>query len=433
MLCCGFQEVKITPPLHLSLPGYFENRLSTGVKDDVYAKAMVLISESTNLCVITLDAIGISGQDVRTIRKLIQERIPIPEENIMVAATHTHTGPPLADTFQNQRDDAYCSFLFQKITDAACRAYKSRKRCQIGLGRGEEKEISFNRRYFMRDGSLITNPPLGDPNIAEPAGPIDPEIITVCVKDQEGAPLGAIINFACHADIVGGEKLSADYPGALSRALKRVYGERFVSLFVNGCCGDIEHTDPIGGKAPQPDHACKMGRILAGEVEKIWEKSEFFSTLKVSVLNKSFLSKTRALSNDQLKSAEKTVQNAQADFSDRVWAEELLAYQRTVKKQERVSIQAFRIGDMVLVGLPAEIFVRIGLAIKSRSPFAYTMLSSQTNGRFGYIPTAEAFKQGGYEPKTTRMSRLPPETGARLTALVVEMTKELFVDRRHVP
>jgi hypothetical protein len=95
----------------------------------------------------------------------------------------------------------------------------------------------------------------------------------------------------------------------------------------------------------------------------------------------------------------------------------------------RAEVQAIRIGGIALVGLPGEFFVEFGLEIKKRSPaalFEKTFVVGLANGSVGYVPTKEAFAQGGYEPTPWRFSRLAPEAGRMCVESAVNQLRNLF-------
>ena len=423
MLKGALREVVITPPLGVSIPGYFENRLSAGVKDELHAKALAVSDGESDALIIAVDAVGLYASDVAAIRRRVAEFTGISPQQIMVSATHIHTGPPVANTFENRRDDDYCAYMTRKTADAAIEAYRQMAPCRIGAGRGEERGISFNRRYFMKDGTVRTNPGFNNPDTVKPAGPIDPEVAVLRIEDLQGRPLGAIVNFACHPDVVGGAQYSADYPGELSRVLKKAYGEQFVTLFLLGTCGNINHIDVR--RKEGPEHYKKMGRILAGEVQKVWEKIQPQEDATVAAAGTEITVRTRNISPAQLEQARRAADDQSLPAIERIYARELLEYVKIVHTEEEAEVSGIRVGPLAIACLPAEVFVELGLEIKSRSLLPVTMIATQTNGRFGYIPTREAFAQGGYEPRTTRMNRLVPEAGEQFTAAAQAVLAQL--------
>src|SRR5690554_5997301 len=129
---------------------------------------------------------------------------------------------------------------------------------KIGTGRGYVDNIAFNRRYFMKDGSVKTNPGVLNPNIDKPAGPIDPDVLVMKIEDMDGNILGAVVNFACHLDVVGGNEYCADYAGELSKTLKSFYGKDFITLFLTGLSGNINHINPNETIFRRNNHYKKM-------------------------------------------------------------------------------------------------------------------------------------------------------------------------------
>lgn len=425
MIKCGMSEIPITPPLGLSIPGYFENRLSSGIKDELYAKAMVLDDGKNAAAFICLDAVAVYADQVRIIRERVSENTGIPFESIMVSATHIHTGLPVANSFKCLRDDAYVAFMLKKAADAAIISFNKRKPVRIGFGSGREDSISFNRRFFMKDGTVRTNPGFGNPDMVRPAGPIDPEVAVIRIDDLDGVPVGVVINFACHPDVVGGTEYSGDYPGELSRMLKKTLGNEIVSIFFNGTCGNINHLNAAGGVKPEAGHHIKMGRILAGEVLKVREKIKVKEDLEVRSSMGSIKSATRIVTSEDVEKAHEILASQTAPQIEKIYANEILVYSESVRSDEIVELQVITVGELAVAGLPGEVFVELGLDIKGRSPFKHNMISTNANARFGYIPTPEAFEQGGYEPRTTRVNRLEPGAGSKMVETVLEMMQGL--------
>jgi hypothetical protein len=118
----------------------------------------------------------------------------------------------------------------------------------ISVGRGREENISFNRRFLLRDGTVKMNPGRMNPAIVRPMGPIDPEVGVVYIESAEGTPLVTIVNFALHVAVVGGNRVSADYPHTLAQTLARVKGESMLTIFINGMSGNVNHIDSYRAK-----------------------------------------------------------------------------------------------------------------------------------------------------------------------------------------
>lgn len=251
LLQVGAAEVVITPPLGISMAGYYEDRKASDVHDDLFAHAMVFAGAGRAAALVICDLIGLSPEVTGAARDLIETRTGIPRQAVMVCCTHTHTGPVVATkkTSFGEPDAAYVDLVTRKIADAVHLAWLRRRPAAIRAGRSRADGIAFNRRYWMRDGRLRTNPPFQSPDIGEPAGPIDPEVGVLLASDADGSAIALVSNFALHPDQVGGTAIGADYEGVARRLLQSVLGPGVGVLCGNGCCGDINHWDMTAARA----------------------------------------------------------------------------------------------------------------------------------------------------------------------------------------
>jgi hypothetical protein len=414
MLKCGMSEVIITPELGACIPGYLTERKATGIKDELYAKAMVLSKDNYVLALIAMDILDIERNTVMEIRERVHNLTGIPPENIMVCATHTHTGAAVVNSFVTKADQEYLSFLVRKASDAALIAYNRLKPAKIGCGAGVEKDIAFNRRYFMKDGRVLTNPGIMNPLIDRPAGPTDPEVIVLRIDDFDDNPIGVVTNYTCHLDVVGGTEYCADYAGELSRVLKKALANDMVSIFLTGASGNINHIDVNGNTGKNPEHYKKMGRILAGEVIKVREKINTADELMLYAESITTPIVKRQLSEDDFKAAINIIHTHSQNDNDRIFAKEVLEFQKIEPEFFDVEVQTLKIGDASITGLSGDVFTEFGLEIKEKSLNKYNMISTHTNGRNGYIPTKDAFNQGGYEVRTSRSNKLERDAGYKM-------------------
>jgi neutral ceramidase len=409
---CGMSEIVITPPLGNFIPGYFHERKSTGIKDDLYAKAMVLEVNNDTVAFIVLDIIDLTRKVVQQIRDRVNTYTGIASSRIMLTATHTHTGGPIIPGFSGNINDEYLSLLADKAADAAIIAFNNRKEANIGFGLGSESDIAFNRRFFMKDGFVRTNPGIGNPNIDKVEGSIDPQVSVIRIDDKEGNPIGVVSNYACHTDVVSGTEYSADYPGEISRVIKRVLGNHVISLFLMGASGNINHIDVSGKMKLLPDHYKKMGKVLAAEIIRVREKIKFSDKIELDVKQDVFSVSLRHPSDAEVEAARSLLQSGSQDQVELAFAQQIAKIIESNKQTEEIEIQAFKIGELAIVALPAEIFVEFGLQIKEDSPFKLNMIGELANGSgSGYVCTLQAFELGGYEPRITSSSRLAREAG----------------------
>ncbi|WP_262679750.1 neutral/alkaline non-lysosomal ceramidase N-terminal domain-containing protein [Paenibacillus sp. J5C2022] len=436
MIRCGMVELDITPPLGNTIPGYFYVRQSTGIRDPLYAKALVMESGGTQVAFVSLDCLTLTRSVVIRIRERIHAETGISPSNVMVSATHTHTGPPVKSNTIFEANHEYLDWMADKAADAAIMAYRTRREAQVGFASGHEEDIAFNRRFRMNDGTVKTNPGIGNPQVHCATGPIDPEVSVMRIDDTAGNPIGVVTNYACHTDVVGGTEYSGDYPGELSAVIKKVLGAEVVSLFMMGASGNINHIDVQGGcsddNASLSRHYEKMGRILAGEVVKVREKIRTSpDSVKLEIRQSFFPMEYRAPTDSEVSAARTTLRTVSPQDVEHAFAKELLEAAEMKDGAVEIEIQAVRIGDYAVIGLPAELFVEFGLEIKDKSPFRMTFINELCNGSVdAYLCTREAYRQGGYEPRITSKNRLVEEAGEIMVKQSLELLQRMTVPDR---
>ncbi|MBD2861857.1 neutral/alkaline non-lysosomal ceramidase N-terminal domain-containing protein [Paenibacillus oceani] len=426
MLLCGMSELDITPPLGSSIPGYTEERKSVGIRDPLYAKAWVVESDETVLAFIAVDALYIPAREANRIRERLLTYTGIPVERTMVSATHTHTGPPVRIGLDGSLSEEYLAYMADRAADAAIVAYNGRKPARIGWGTGQVGDVSFNRRYWMKNGQLRTNPGRLNPDIDRPAGPIDPELSVVRVDSLDGQPMGILTSFACHTDTTGGSVYSGDYPAILSAAVKKSLGEHVVSLFLLGACGDINHTDPGKPMPAERNFPQIIGQRLAGEALRVRECIETSTDAEAGAVRAFIPMKLREASQREIEHARSVLRDNRAVGAERFFAEQVLKVAELPGGEALLEVQAIHLGDLAFVGLPGELFMELGLAVKMASPYASTIVNTLCSGSiYGYVCTEAAYEQGGYEPRLKVFNRIAPGTGERLTQCASALLEQL--------
>jgi len=432
----GVAAVKITPPLGAPMAGYYYVRGAEGVHDDLYAKTLVVEKDGTRIAIVSCDLIEISAELAAEIRLLAEASAGIPANHIMISATHSHTGPVILSpanmygTDEKVRDllADYMKELPGLVAESIIQANDGIQPARLSFGRGYEETISFNRRFFMTDGTVGWNPGKLNPKIIKPAGPIDPEVGILYAESAEGKPLSTYVNFALHLDITGGLEISADMPYTLSNILCGLKGEEMVTLFGQGCCGNINHINVKSGE-PQKGHdeAERIGTVLAGEVIKTYTLLEPLEVDVIRARSEIVELPLAPFSEDDLAHAREITQkfgeqNA-APFMEMVNAFKIVDVAERKGKPIEAEVQVFTLGDdFALVSLPGEVFVELGIYIKERSPFPGTMVLELTNGSVDYIPDRKAFVEGNYEAVSARCA---PGSGEFLVERVLEILNEM--------
>ena len=235
----GTAAVTITPPLGVPMAGYYHARGAAGVRDELYASPLVLEHDGASVAFVCLDLISTTRALVERARVEIEKTTGLKGAHVMISATHAHTGPELAE--RGKRSDTlggkselivtYTDRLPALIAESVKRAEEQLAPARLSVGVVREEHLSFNRRYYLRDGTVGWNPGKLNPDIVMPAGVIDPDVgvlyaETAALPNQPAKPIATYVNFAMHPDTTGGLKFSADYPGALARILADYRGPR---------------------------------------------------------------------------------------------------------------------------------------------------------------------------------------------------------------
>ena len=438
MMKVGFAEVDIAPPLGIEMSGHWNVRVSKGVRDPLFAHAMVIDDDRAPICLITCDVLSLRRSTVLAAREAISEATGIAPNRIGISATHTHYGPMTAQlwTRDQQPDADYLADMLAGIIAAGISAFEARRPAQIGIGWTFEGKLSFNRRFMMRDGNVLMHPPVGSSDILYAEGPTDPEVGIIAARDADGNPLGYWVNFACHATVAGtADEFSADYPGALAAEIKRRRGDEVVTLFGNGCCGNLCQIDVFDPDRPRSgDELLRiMGEGLADSVERGEAEMDFADDLALDVRSAEIAIPLRRIPDEMVAEAERVLANASPDpdaeeHRDIKYAEMWLELTERKRTEPMIlgQVQVFRIGEVAVVLLPGEVFVEYGLEIKLKSPAQRTFVVELANSIMGYVPTRRAFEGGGYEQKTGSNSKLSPLAGEFLVETALALLDSMF-------
>ncbi len=440
-------SVKITPPLGTGLSGYFTERKADGVHDDLYAKILYLEKDSANVMIIACDLIGVPAEFAYPLRKQISGRTGIPVPSIMVCATHTHTGPVMRG---DKADNGCLARIREDIADSAAGLPASAREGFLEYGSSTLSGYAFNRRYVMKDGSVLTNPGADNPDVVKPAGPVDESVNVIQLKNSAGEVGAVCVNAGLHPDTVSGSKISADWPGRLSKRVMDEFGADVPVLVINGTQGDINHFDVMGGRVEQSiEEAERIGSAYGKKVVEICRDA---GSVKVDKLDSRFelaVVPRRRISGEDLKAAEETVRKygdeydieksgrmlesqdiARGDIAVRVFfAKNMISFNEKYKGTSvELEMSALRIGEIAFLGVGGELFTEIGLAIKEESPFKHTLIAVLANGYNGYLVSAGAFKGGGYETMPRDTSQFGEEAEGIIRKTALKMLGELRRD-----
>lgn len=436
----GIAVADITPPIPFRMSGYFMERLSTGMKDPLHAKAVVFQQGDESAALVFCDLVGISLEVSSEARRRASEKTGIPAARIAVAATHSHTGPLYFGALHDHLHELsvarfgkdpyetaeYRVKLADRIVAAIVEAKASLNPVELKSGYAQEDRLSFNRRFHMKDGSVRFNPGELNPNIVRAAGPTDPQVGLVLLEAPGATvPLAGIVSFSMHLDTVSGTEYSADYPKFVEDQLRESIGPQFTLLFGTGTCGDINHIDV---RTRDRRSAATIGGMLAETIERAIDTPRVLSDVLPSLAVRSIKVDVplQTYSESEITDARKNmylIGTRELPFLEQVEAYKITDLQRRQGETLPLEVQAFRLSrETAIVTLPAEVFVELGLAIKAASPFKTTLVVELANDSLGYIPTKKAFMEGSYEIVN---SRVAPGGGERLVEAAIGLLKEL--------
>jgi len=427
----GFARTDLTPPVGAEVPGGFHKSFSKGIHDPLFAEAAVFSDGTTQVAVVGVDLIMLPRDVVADARRQAESLCGVPAANILLAASHTHNGGPVVDCLGSERDPEYCRTAATRIAQAIAAAHAAMQDARLAADSGEVHRVGFNRRFKMKDGSVKTHPGKMNPDIVEPAGPVDPEVAVIAVENTQGELLGCIVNHAMHGTTLGGNEISADWPCYLRKTIRGGVGADIGVVFLNGACGDVTQ---VNNQSPPPTEfgegsARFVGMTVGAEALKIIARAKFSDTVPLKVVSEAVQLPIRDLAaNDaELLTREAPGAGLGSGVED-IYAKEAALVREMKAKSPVVTeeVQVLGIGPAAIVSNPTEYFCALGLAIKKDAPAKPVMIAELSNGYAGYAPTADAFTGGGYEVRTARSSFLAPGAGEQL----VDVSRRLLAKLR---
>jgi neutral ceramidase len=445
----GAATSNITPPLGMDIIGGFNPSPSTHVHDELHARCLVLDDGKTRLAFAVCDLVGIHRLVCEKARASIAERSKIPPTHVLISATHTHSASSALgkDRFRHDQElDEYQTFVARRIADGVACAINNLRPAQIAFGTAEAPEHLFNRRWFMKPGTMPQNPfgtaddlvkmnpGAGNANLSEPAGPTDPTISFLALREPGGRPISVFAAYSLHyVGGVGNGHISADYFAIFANHLGRLLdAERpdrpFVGIMANGTSGDVNN---INFRQPRPrQQPYEQMRYVAEDVAaKVHAAMKDVKYQDHVTLDARFREPTIAWRHptpEQLEWAKKTVSAGRKPGdpgNSFAYAERALRMQ-DYPATTTVPLQALRIGDVCIGTMPVEVFTEIGLEFKQKCPLQPAFMVELAGGSFGYLPTPRQHKLGGYET-WLGTNRLEIEASDKLLAELLAMSEEL--------
>ena len=443
----GAYASNVTPRLGVSIAGGMRESFIQHIHDQLHARCLVLDDGQDRLVIVLVDSCMILRETLDAAKELIEKETGIPKENILIAATHSHSAPTSAYVFQSEPDPGYREFLIRRIADGVKCAVGNLAPAKIGWGSGEEPNQVFNRRWYLKEGAISPNPfgeidqvqmnpRRGSPELISPAGPTDPEVSFVVIRSLDDRPLALLANYSLHyVGNVGGRNASADYFGFFADRIQELMGADrqdppFLGILSNGTSGDINNINfTAPGKRQKPFEQIRIvSNAVAKAVMDSLDSVEYHDWVDLDSAQREISLGVRRPSPEEVAEAKKILAEAK-DPNDlqglrNIYAKEtvdLSAYPEEVP----LILQTLKIGDLGIAAIPCEVFVEVGLEIKDRSPFDDTFTIELANGYNGYLPTPKHHELGGYETWRAKSSYLEAEASPKIVNTLMDLFKEI--------
>jgi hypothetical protein len=447
----GAARGNITPALGSEIVGGFLPFPSTHVHDDLWVRCLALDDGTTRVVFAVCDLLGVSAGVAHEARRLVQEETSVPAGHVLVSATHTHSAASALgnryDVLLPEKLNDYQKAVARRIADTARCALNNLEPAHIGWASAEAPEHVFNRRWHLKPGTMPVNPfgntddvvkmnpARGSPDLVKPAGPTDPEVFLIAVRTPAGRPIALFANYSLH--YVGGVRdadISADYYGIFNDRVQELLGADrqeppFVSILSNGTSGDINNIDfTRKGEKIQPYEKMRaVADDVAGKVCAAYRTIAWRERATLGAAFEEIELRFRLPTPEQLARAKEILARIEPGKKPSTLPE--IYADRTVKtegmpEQWKFPLQAFCIGEIGVATFPTEVFCEIGLEMKRRSPLKPAFVVSMAHGYYGYLPTPEQYKLGGYET-WLGTNRLEADAAPKMVERLLEMLTRL--------
>ncbi len=440
----------INPQVPVSLAGYFNKRMWTGVLDDIEVRALVIQGGETRVAMINFDLVTVSAGLYESILRDING-LGFSRENLLVTATHTHTAPEVRAGKPGSNPE-YLPFASRMAAEALQAALAGMREGELFCGETTDHRFLFNRRYWLNDGRVVTNPGKLNREILRPEGEIDPEIPILAIRAEEKFAV-VIANIVNHTDTIGGTNVSADWAGFFTKTVQSQMGQGSMAIPLIGCAGNINHFDVrtdmnqtcyteaerIGkGYAHTVLNALDgLKKVEGDSIKTVFGVAESFSR----EIDPAELAEAKAVCakypDIDVEKLEKSADITSEDLANGTPLALKYFANTLVKMAEKTlpmsfNLTGFQFGEnAVIASLPCEPFTEIGLELrKSIFKDKTCLAASHGNGTGnvdcggGYIPNPWNYGRGGYET-TPRSNPFSVKTGEILLAKWRELAQKL--------
>ncbi len=404
----GSARIEITPPKGLPMGGFPERTdPAKDVHDPLFARALVLDDGERRVALLSADLPEVSVAFAADVRRRIEGEMGIPAQHVLLAVSRTHAGPLVMGRRVSAPDPLYLENLRDRLLGAARAANGRLRPARLGAGRAK-LHLGVNRR----DG---LSAPAGAAPARRPGRHVSPYAHILAVAEEGGGPLALLFTGSAHPAVLGPENLqvSGDYAGRAEREIEENFGDTAVALFALGFAGDVDAACAKRNFEEVEQLGVALGRAVLEGMKPI----ELLSGLPLRVRSlrvplplempptveqaeARLLAERERLASILGRNEEKAEVVRRRMRVD--WAAELVRAARESQGEQAVELEllAIALGPIALVGVAGEPFAAYESILAAVSPFTHTIPVSCANGNIGYLPTDQAFAEGGYEVET---------------------------------
>ena len=446
MIKAGFYEADITPAIGMERPADYVKVFIQNIREPLKVRASYITDGKAEVALVGVDTCSVPLEITEPVRA------EFPGMTVLLSPSHLHSGGPatsskVPDYYSDlakkllkeesiQGNPDYIRHVVLQIISSIKMAKSRAEDVELSFGRGSVEGVTFNRGFKMKSGHRATHPGKGNPDIVEPFEPIDTEVGAVGFwRKSDESFLGCLVTFNCHGTCDTSTGVNADWPGQMIRTIKAVMGENSGVTYLYGCAGDIAQVDNLSLSPVETGPACaaKVGVSVGAEALKILMKAKKGEIGTLQTGAEIIKLQRRKPSRKSLDEALRIVRKWERGTTEFRFAKSRLIAGEFIANEPEMNaeIQTIQIGPLVIVAIPGELFCGIGLAIKAKSKFPFTWVSSLANSSIGYIPTSAALDRktgGGYETRLTSSTCAAPDTDKKLIEKSVEMIGKLKPD-----
>jgi hypothetical protein len=391
-----------------------------GQEGKLRATAIVLEKKPFGtFAIVACDILMMKREHLDPVVAEIEQRTAIPAAHVLINCTHTHHAPSTMMVHGYSLDATFTRRVQRAIVEAVTNAHAalSADECQFLFHLGREETVGENSRQLLEDGMIYWIGPRT--NFVRATGPFDPELPVLAFRDSSAQLKALLFNHSTHT--IGTRTPGKRSPSFYGLAAQEIEAEQGgVVCFLEGASGSTHNLSLSGDECTRRIKGAALDALQTAQPRAVTHLAAVKRPFRFRVRQFDEAKEDQAVARYCRKYAPQGAETIIKVFRD------MRAQLADQRGQERETwLQVMRIGDIALVGVPAEYFTQLGLDIKNRSPFRHTIIAELANDWIGYLPNLEGHKLGGYQVWTGYHSYAEPGTGERIADEIVSMLKEL--------